>query len=77
MKDNDLTTQSKSSRSFTQEMQQAFVDLVKQLPSIRRDILKDPEREDLREGSADQASPPHPTDGALTGRSPDKDGRHR
>jgi hypothetical protein len=77
MKNDDQTTRSKRSRSFTQEMQQAFVDRMKKLPFINRDILKDPEWEDLEEESADQASAPHPTDGALAGGSLDNRGRHR
>jgi hypothetical protein len=40
------------------------------------DIPKDPKREDLEEESADEASAPHPTGGALVGRSLDKKGRY-
>ena len=76
MKNNDQTTQSKRSPSFTQEMQQAFVDWVKKLPFIKRDFPKEPEREDLEEESAHQVSVPHPTDDALAGRSPDNKGKH-
>ena len=76
MKNNDQTTQGKRSRSFTQEMQQAFVDWVKKLPFKKRGILTHPEREDLKGGSADQASIPPPTDGASTGGSPVDKGRH-
>jgi hypothetical protein len=47
MKNNDQATQSKGSRSFTQEMQQAFVDWVKKLPFIKRDIVNEPGRKDL------------------------------
>jgi hypothetical protein len=77
MKNDDQTTHSKRSRSFTQEMQQAFVDWMKKLPFIKRDVLRDPERKDLEEESADQASAPHPTDGALAGGPLDNRGRHR
>lgn len=77
MKNNAQITQNKTSRSFTQEMQQAFVDWVKKLPFIKRDILKDPKREDLEKESGDQASAPHPTDGALAAWSLDEKGRHR
>jgi hypothetical protein len=34
MKNNDQTTQSKTDRSFAQDMQQAFADWVKKLPFI-------------------------------------------
>jgi len=49
-------------------MQQAFVDWVKKLPFTKKDILKDPEREDLKKESTDQASAPHPIDGEPLGR---------
>ena len=77
MKNNDQTTRSKGSRSFTQEMQKAFVDWVKKLPFIRRDIVKEPEQEDLEKESADQASAPHPPDGTLAGPLLDNEGRPR
>jgi hypothetical protein len=75
MKNNDQTTQSKTDRSFAQDMQQAFADWVKKLPFIKKGIPKDAGPEILEEGSADQISAPHPTDGALTGRPPDNNGK--
>jgi hypothetical protein len=71
MKNNDQKVQSKGNRSFPQEMRQAFVEWVKELPFIKRDDPKDPGREHLEETPADQASAPHPTDDAVAGRPPD------
>lgn len=71
MKNDEQTTPSKTDWSFAQEMQQAFVDWVKKLPFINRDIPKDPGREVPGEGSPDQMSAPHPPDGALAGGPPD------
>jgi hypothetical protein len=64
MKNNDQTTQRERGRSFAQDMQQAFVDWVKQLRFIKNDIPQDPEREPLDGKSADKASVPRTTDGA-------------
>jgi hypothetical protein len=75
MKNDEQATQGKTDRSFTQEMQQAFVDWVKKLPFIQRDIPKDPGRVVPEEGSPDQVSAPHPNDGAMAGRPPDNKGR--
>jgi hypothetical protein len=68
MKNNDQTTQTRRKWSFTHEMQQAFVDWVKKLPFITRDIPKDPERQDREEESAEQVSASPPTHGRLAGR---------
>jgi|WetSurSiteA1Bulk_404760.scaffolds.fasta_scaffold138694_2 hypothetical protein len=75
MKNDEQTTQSKSDRSFTQEMQQAFVDWVKKLPFIKQDVQKGPGRDVPEDRSADQIPAPHPTEGALAGRPLDDKGR--
>jgi len=72
MRKHDQTTKSKRIRSFMQEMQHAFADWVKQLPFIKSESAREPERGDQEEKSADQTSAPHPTDGALAGKSHDK-----
>jgi len=77
MKNDDLKTQSKRLRSFTQEMQQAFVDWVRKLPFIKSDTPKDPLRKNVGDETADQTSAPTLTDGALAGRPPDDTERRR
>lgn len=66
MNNNDQETQSRSRRSFAQEMRQVFADWAKTLPFIKKDNPKDPKSEDPKEASAS-----HPTDGVLGGQSMD------
>jgi hypothetical protein len=54
MKDSNQATQKKESRSFTQEMHQAFTDWVNRLPFIKKDIPHSPERGDLEDESSDK-----------------------
>jgi hypothetical protein len=77
MKNSDQTTQKKSDRSFAQEMHQAFLDWVNQLPFMKNDIPGSPGREARDETPADQAAVPRATDGAAAERSRENDGNHR
>jgi hypothetical protein len=74
MKNNNQTTESNGSWSFTQEMRQTFVDWVKKLPFIGRNFSVNPEREGPEEQPVDQASTRHSDDAASAGRSRDKNG---
>ena len=74
MKNSGQTAKSNRSRSFTQEMQQAFVDWVKKLPFIKKDLLRNPAREEGDAKSAEQASVHHPRDGGLAGPPLDRKG---
>jgi hypothetical protein len=69
MKNNDQTTKAKASRSFGQEMQQAFTDWVRKLPFLKRNVPEDPDLETSGEVSAEEASAPRPT-GGEGGRDP-------
>lgn len=62
MHDDDHTTQSNRKQSFTEEMQQAFVDWVHRLPFIRKENVRDPERGPLEVESTEQTSASSPTD---------------
>ena len=73
MNDKNQTTQSKGTRTLTQQMRQAFADWVTALPFIKKDTTRDPEREDLESESVGRAAPPR-ADSALAGRSPDNKG---
>ena len=54
-----------------QEMQHAFADWVKHLPFMKSEIPGEPARGDQDDKSDLQALAPHPTNGPLSGRSPD------
>lgn len=71
MRDCAQTAKRRRIRLFVQEIQHAFADWVKQLPLITSKIPRKPERGDQDEKSADQASAPRPTNGALAGQPPD------
>ena len=58
MNDKNQTTQSKGTRTLTQQMRQAFADWVTALPFIKKDTTRDPEREDLESESVGRAGSP-------------------
>jgi hypothetical protein len=64
MNKSNQATQKKESRSFTQEMHQAFTDWVNRLPFIKKDIAYSPEREDLEDESSDKAPDKEIDDGS-------------
>jgi len=63
MNNADRTTQSKASRSFAQEMQQAFAEWVRKLPFMKRTMREDPGLDSPEGASSEQAPDPHPADG--------------
>ena len=71
MQYNDRTEQSNRSRSLPQEMQQAYVDWVKDLPLVTKDVPEDPDRKHPEDVSAGQTSAPHPTLGKAVEDPPD------
>ncbi len=54
MNNNDQAKQIKRRRSFTEEMQQAFVDWVHKLPFIRKESMRDTEQGKSEAESAEQ-----------------------
>lgn len=70
MRNSAQTRKSTNIQSSLLEMQHAFAEWVKQLPFIKSEIPRKPERGNQDEKSADQASAPHPTNDALAGQSP-------
>jgi len=58
----DRTTQSKASRSFAQEMQQAFAEWVRKLPFMKRTIHEDTDQESPDGALSEQAPDPRPAD---------------
>ena len=67
---NDQRKQSNRRWSFTQEMHQAFLDWVKKLPFIKRDLPDDADRAGVEDASGDRPTAPHPAEGTPAGRSP-------
>jgi len=75
MEDNRQTTHGTASRSFAQEMQQAFAEWVRKLPFMKKNIPADPDLERQGEVPADRASAPRPAEGVPPGRPAEKEGR--